>query len=514
MSDLSISQVLSSRYRTSAEADRYTNALMNGLGLSTRAAVARLALGRSLALGALPEEGVDAKGLEIPAQILFSTQDIMVWVGLIVTHAVRHADKPLNSSDAFRAAVRSHWHRGASLLMEDWLAANEDYDRFVETLINRRASLPEIAERGGAVPSVKQPTESTDISGELLKALSDIGITGEARGYTHGPRVTRYKILLPDINQFDKLRRGLERLGLVLGLNGALPSVSPGDEAKTVFIDVPRPVDTWKNTGFSDLKAWCADAPDDPNRLTVFPGVDVMGKPFSFDLASAPHVLVGGATGMGKSVCVHALILSLLLKHSPSTLQLALIDPKQVEFAVYADSEFLYGGAVVSDAAKARDQIRALVQEMESRYAQFAKAGASSIAEARAKGIRLPFIVVFIEELADLIVQNRDVETHIVRLAQKARAAGIHLVLATQRPDAKTFSGLIRSNIPARIALTVQKASESSIILDETGAESLLGRGDMLIKTTGSSPVRVHGVYIARTDAQEQVRRQRAPMRA
>lgn len=130
----------------------------------------------------------------------------------------------------------------------------------------------------------------------------------------------------------------------------------------------------------------------------------------------------------------------------------------------------------------------------------FASMGVANIVEARHRGSQLPFIAVFIEEMADLVLQDKDVESYIVRLAQKARAAGIHLVLATQRPDAKTFSGLVRSNIPARIALTVQKGTESSIILDDTGAENLLGAGDMLIKVPGGQMERVHGVFVTRSD--------------
>jgi S-DNA-T family DNA segregation ATPase FtsK/SpoIIIE len=196
-----------------------------------------------------------------------------------------------------------------------------------------------------------------------------------------------------------------------------------------------------------------------------------------------------------------------MLRFSSSVLKLALIDPKQVEFSVYQHCDYLYGGEVSTDASSARERIFELVEEMDSRYQTFAAAGVSNIAEARRKGINLPYIAVFIEELADLVLQDRDIENQIVRLAQKARAAGIHLVLATQRPDAKTFSGLIRSNIPARIALTVQKGTESTIILDETGAENLLGAGDMLVKAKpGGQPERVHGVRATRSDIESVLR--------
>jgi S-DNA-T family DNA segregation ATPase FtsK/SpoIIIE len=505
MSALSIQQILSSRFRTSGTADKYTVTLMEGLGLSTKANVARLAIGRSLAMGPLPDEGVDAKGLEIPASSLFSQEDIGVWVGIIVTHAGMHGSATIDNMDAFRAAVRGHWHRGATLLMDDWKANDENFDKFLETLINRRAELPDIApkhnEKAEETTKIEKPQ---DVSAKLVKALADIGVNAEMKGLTHGPRVTRYRVFLLDINQLDKLRKGLERLSLVLGLQQAIPTITAGDEAKTVFLDIPRPKSTWHSSNFTDLRKWTSTSIPDSNQLIVYPGVDVMGQPFSLDLATgtAPHLLVGGATGQGKSVCLHALILSLIMRHTPATMRLALIDPKLVEFSVYQGSEYLWGDEVAVGIGPARERILNLVTEMDGRYEMFNEIGVTNIVEARAKGVSLPYIVVFIEELADLVLQDRDLEAHIVRLAQLARAAGIHLVLATQRPDAKTFSGLIRSNVTARIALTVQKGSESAIILDEPGAENLLGAGDMLVKITGN-PTRVHGVYINRKDIEK-----------
>lgn len=511
MSALNIQQVLNSRFRTSIEADRITVALMGNLGLSTKANVARLAIGRSLALGAFGDDGIDAKGLEIPASSLFTQEDIGVWVGLIATHARRHGLDPVNSNDTFRASVRKHWHRGATLLLQDWQGADGDFDKFLETLIVRRAELPDTATQVDAKkPNTTATDKPTDISTGLVKALAEIGVTAEVRGFTHGPRVTRYKVYLADVNQKPKLEKGMDRLSLVLNLQKAKPTLGPGDEAKTISLDVPRPENTWQPVPFARLREWAASTPVDEDKLIVFPGVDVLGIPYSFDLAAAPHLLVGGTTGSGKSVCLHALILSLILRLPPSSLQLALIDPKQVEFAVYEGSDYLYGGDVAVEISTARERILELVAEMEARYRHFMSTGVTNITEARKRGMALPYIVVFIEELADLVLQDRDIEDHIVRLAQKARAAGIHLILATQRPDAKTFSGLIRSNIPARIALTVQRGTESTIILDETGAENLLGKGDMLVKAKpGGEADRVHGVESLRSD-QEAVLRERA----
>lgn len=504
MSELNIQQILNSRFRTSAEADRVTVALMGSLGFSTKANVARLAIGRSLALGTFSGDGIDAKGLEIPAASLFTQEDIGVWVGLIVTHACRHALERVESMDTFRTAVRKHWHRGVVLLLQDWQDASGDFDRFLETLIVRRAELPDAAPNSAAKKSeTTTVAKPADISASLVEALAEIGVTAEVRGFTHGPRVTRYKIYLADVNQMTKLERGMDRLGLILNLQKAKPTLGPGDEAKTISLDVPRPESTWQPVPFARLREWAASTPVDEEKLIVFPGVDVLGIPYSFDLEAAPHLLVGGTTGSGKSVCLHSLILSLILRLPPSLLQLALIDPKQVEFSVYDGSDYLYGGDVAVDIPMARERILELVSEMDSRYQRFMSSGVTNITEARRRGMALPYIIVFIEELADLILKDRNIEDYIVRLAQKARAAGIHLVLATQRPDAKTFSGLIRSNIPARIALTVQRGTESTIILDETGAENLLGKGDMLVKAKPSGDAdRVHGVVALRADQQ------------
>jgi S-DNA-T family DNA segregation ATPase FtsK/SpoIIIE len=511
MSSISLQQIMSSRFRTSAEAERATVSLMSNLGLSTKANVARLSISRSLALGHFSDDIVDSKGLEIPASILFTQDDVSAWVGLIVTHAKINSGDAIDSMESFRSAVRKHWHRGTRLLMQDWEESSGNFDKFLETLIIRRADLPDVAlsqQKREPVVNIEKPQDASVI---LIKALADIGVTAQIKGLVHGPRVSRYKVFLPDINQFDKLRKGLERLALALNLQKSRPILSAGDEAKTVSLDVPRPQSTWIPVGFSKFHDWITSSNLSAGQLPVYPGVDILGNPYSFDLAAAPHLLVGGTTGSGKSVCLHALILSLISRLPPSALQLALIDPKQVEFAVYRGSQYLYRDEIAMTATAAREMLIELVTEMEVRYSTFMTAGVSNIDDARKKRIELPYLVVVIEELADLLMMGKDIEDHIVRLAQKARAAGIHLVIATQRPDAKTFSGLVRSNIPARIALTVQKSTESIIILDESGAEDLLGAGDMLVKAKpGSQPERVHGVRIERSDVESILREKSA----
>lgn len=504
MSELDISQVLSSRYRTSQEADRYTDQLRQNLGLDTKAQIARLAIGRSLALGALKDLQADSKGLDIPATSLFSHENIGAWVGLLVSHALRTGDQPVDSMDALRSTIRAHWHRGALALWNDWNASEHNYDRFIETLI-RRSEMPDFADRqGGELPPGEVPPEMPgqplDVSVLLAKALDELGIKVQVKDALQGPRVTRYRVRLINLADLAKLNRSVPQLSLALNMGSAVASVSNGDEPKTVFIDVPRPKSTWKNIGAERLRAWAHSGSYGVTQLTLYAGVSVTGEDVYFDLAAAPHLLVGGTTGSGKSVCLHSFILSLLLRHKPETLQLALIDPKQVEFAPYAKIPHLYRDEIATEVPQAREMLTEIITEMEARYSIFNRLGVVNVGEARKRGQNLPYIVVFIEEMADLIMQDDNIEPLITRLAQKARAAGIHLVLATQRPDSATFSGLIRSNIPARVALTVRTGAESRIILDENGAENLLGSGDMLLRMAGESAKRVHGVFVKLDD--------------
>ncbi len=370
MSDFSIQLVLGSRFRTSKSADELTMELMDGLDLSTKANIARLAIGRSLSMGKLPDETIDIKGRDIPATSLFRQEDIHVWIGMIVTHSIIHNNTTINTMEDFRDAVRRHWHRGVHLLIDDWRSEDGNYDKFLENLINRRADLPEEADLCvNEKEDVTEPAdEANDISGELLKALSDIGVSAEIKGFTHGPRVTRYKVFLKQISQLDKLRKGLESLSIILNLQDAIPVINKGDQTKTVSLDIPRQETTWQYTGVENLKKWCASIGQDIDKLVVYPGVDIMGEPFTINLSNAPHVLVGGATGQGKSVCLHSMILSLIMTHSSSSLQLALIDPKQVEFSVYQRAKFLYKDTVAMGANEASQLIDDIVLEMDQRY--------------------------------------------------------------------------------------------------------------------------------------------------
>ena len=399
--------------------------------------------------------------------------------------SVYHKEDLFHNVDRFTALLQIHIRRGLREIRTGWRDSHDFHEFLFQELFSD-------------VPA-SDSEDTSHLRQLLLTGLREIDVRAEIREEIRGPRLTRYRVYLPDINDLDRLRRGLEKVSFSMGLHQQGIFLQSTDVSKAVDVDVPRPPETWKRLTGSELKRWVVETSPDM-ALRVFPGVDVLGRPFSFDLALAPHLLIGGTTGSGKSVCLHALLLSLLWQYDERQLQVCLIDPKRVELAPYQGIAQLYAGKVIVEVADAFDVLQRLLQEMEDRTRQLAALGLRDLTEGCETGrLTLPRIAVF-EELADRLIQSRAAEAALVRLAQMARAVGIHLVLSTQRPDAETFSGLLRSNIPSRIALTVQKSSESRIILDETGAEGLTGKGDMLIKILGSQVTRIHGIHIVPDD--------------
>jgi S-DNA-T family DNA segregation ATPase FtsK/SpoIIIE len=245
-------------------------------------------------------------------------------------------------------------------------------------------------------------------------------------------------------------------------------------------------------------------------KIPLALGKDIQGQPRQADLATMPHLLVAGATGAGKSVCLNTLILSILYKSGPEDVKLLLVDPKRIELAVYAPLPHLVH-PVVTDMSLAKSALEWAVYEMEQRYEAMAKVGVRNIASYNQKlqgmgkvrpeqlqGLTpYPYLVIIVDELADLMLTaGKEVEVSIVRLAQLARAAGIHLILATQRPSVDVVTGLIKANFPSRIAFQVSSKHDSRTILDSVGAEYLLGRGDMLFKKSGGNLTRIHGAFV------------------
>lgn len=409
--------------------------------------------------------------------------------------AVRHEQDLWHDEKRYVDLMQRHARRGLHLMQSEWAPGRSFHDYMLSALYSG-------LESGAAAPS--------DTSGvldlpTLLQGLKQLGVSAAPAGDPkEGPRLTRFGLTLGGVEDYDRLRRGLDDLAFAVGLGQSGLSLARGHAERRVILDVPRPSSTWHDVPWTSVASALAGRSE---ALPVCPGVDILGAPVIFDLAEAPHLFVGGATGSGKSVCVNAILLSLLIAERPP--ELIMIDPKGVDFADFEHAPNLRGG-VITDMGEAVDALRALVVEMDERQTALREAGVRNIAQAQAQGVAMNRIVVIVDELADFLMGRSGAEEPLIRLAQKARASGIHLLLATQRPEAATFPGLLRSNIPSRIALTVQKATDSRIILDEGGAEGLLMKGDMLIKLAGRDVQRAHGARVEPDDIRAAIARVRA----
>ena len=359
----------------------------------------------------------------------------------------------------------------------------------------------------------------------LENVLSDFSVNGSIADVRYGPVVTRYDLNPAPgtksqrvISLADDIARSMSaisvRVAVVPGQN-VIGIELPNDDRQTVML-----------RDILDDNVWAEDQANLPMAL----GKDIAGAPVIVDLAKMPHLLVAGTTGSGKSVGINAMILSMLYRHTPDSCRMIMIDPKMLELSVYDGIPHLLS-PVVTDPSKAVTALKWAVREMENRYRNMAKMGVRNItgynerlAEARAKGevltrrvqtgfdpetgkpvheeevldlAPLPFIVVIIDEVADLmLVAGKEIEAAVQRLAQMARAAGIHVIMATQRPSVDVITGTIKANFPTRISFQVTSRIDSRTILGEQGAEQLLGRGDMLFMEGGGRVVRVHGPFV------------------
>lgn len=369
--------------------------------------------------------------------------------------------------------------------------------------------LPPISMLAKGPDSGGESRETVERSSEILQAtLDSFGIDGQVTGFVSGPRVTRYDISLAPGVKVEKVTaisnniameleaKSVRILAPIPGRN-AVGVEAPNSIAGSVFLRSMMENDTWKNS-----KA----------ELPIVLGKDVAGKSIILDLAKAPHLLIAGSTGSGKSVCMNTLIMSMLFKFRPDELKLIMVDPKVVELAIYTSLPHLIT-PVINDSQKVPMALRWAVNEMERRYRILAQVRCRNLASFNSRPpdketvldddgkvipTKLPLLVIIIDELADLMMTEakKDVETSIARIAQKGRAAGIHIVIATQRPDRNIITGVIKANLPTRIAFRVTSLIDSRVILDQKGAESLLGYGDMLFIPPGSAVLeRIQGAY-------------------
>ncbi len=340
----------------------------------------------------------------------------------------------------------------------------------------------------------------TDVATRLQKTLYSFGVQAKVENVSVGPAITRYELKPAEGVRVSKIANLADDIALNLAAETIrIEAPIPGKQA--VGIEVPN---TEKETvHFRDVVE--SDAfQDSKSKLSVALGKDVAGNMEIADIAKMPHALIAGATGSGKSVCINTIITSIIYKAKPSEVKFVMVDPKVVELSVYNGIPHLLI-PVVTDPKKAAGALAWAVQEMDNRYNVFAQKGVrdlkgyNALAEKEEETGTLPQIVIIIDELADLMmVAAKEVEDSICRLAQKARAAGMHLIIATQRPSVDVITGIIKANIPSRIAFAVSSQVDSRTILDQVGAEKLLGKGDMLFYPSGApKPVRVQGAFVS-----------------
>jgi DNA segregation ATPase FtsK/SpoIIIE, S-DNA-T family len=361
-------------------------------------------------------------------------------------------------------------------------------------------------------PYEKHDEHLREVAGLLEKTFADFGLTVKVVGIHTGPVITQYEIALETGLRVARVTALADDLALGLKVP-SVRIVAPLPGRNTVGVEVPN-----EHRAIVRLKelVTASTAKTAKAKLPLFLGKDTEGRALLYDLADMPHLLIAGRTGTGKSVCLNSIILSLLLARRPDECKLLMIDPKQVELAEYAKLPHLMH-PVVTDNTKAEAILAWAVDKMEERYEILRRARVRNIAgfnelaheeilrrvkpvdaeEQKRVPPRMPYIVIVVDEVGDLMMaMKKEVEGHIIRLAQKSRAAGIHLILTTQRPTVDVITGLIKSNLPARICFQVADRSNSRVVLDEVGAEKLLGKGDMLfLQPNTSTIVRAQGTY-------------------
>ena len=397
---------------------------------------------------------------------------------------------------------------GDTPIQEEVIEPIKEIEETEEVIPNKKYSLPPISLLNK--PSKKVAGESKEVVTHnietLERVLADFGVIGKVVAINPGPSVTQYELEVKSGTKMSKVSGLNKEIALALAARDIrIEAPIPGKS--TIGVEIP-------NTKTSPVTV--REILEDPevmkksnSKLLAVLGKDIMGKVRYCEINKTPHLLVAGSTGSGKSVCINSFIVSILMRSRPEEVKLILVDPKKVEFSMYNGVPHLLA-PVVTDPKKASIALKKIVVEMERRYEKFSETGTKNIegynefiAKENAKNGNnnlspLPFIVVIIDELADLmLVAAKDVEDSIMRITQMARAAGIHLIVATQRPSTDVITGVVKSNIPTRISFAVSSSIDSRTILDLTGAEKLLGKGDMLYKPQDDNiPTRIQGTFI------------------
>ncbi len=473
----------------------------------------------------------DVNGTEIVSIVLIVCGSIM-FTGITIYDIILSVKKGASKG----MAELSKLSKKEKVMHEKAKEAADKYEEELDGKVDNKIVITSLSDLENKVPEVKEEVVEVDTSDYvlpsinildkpkqnktnqekdvkdtaelLISALSDFGVPGCHIVAIHiGPAVTQYELEIKSGTKLTAVTSLNRELALALAAKDIrIEAPIPGK--RTIGIEVPNKTTT--SVCVREVLERVPSSLSSSKLLTVL-GKDIMGEPKWMEINKTPHLLVAGSTGSGKSVCINSLIVSMLMRSKPDEVKLVLIDPKKVELSMYNGVPHLLT-PVVTDARKANIVLKKIVVEMERRYDEFERtatkniAGYNALVESKNKDLpeeerlrKMPFIVVIIDELADLmLVAAKEVEDSIMRITQMARAAGIHLIVATQRPSTDVITGVVKANIPSRISFAVSSGIDSRTILDATGAEKLLGKGDMLFLPQGeNAPIRIQGTFIS-----------------
>lgn len=444
----------------------------------------------------------NTKGYEILSFKTCFQDNSYLWLAVLSESLFRLHNKPVTKDDLYQH-IQQLWHLGAIELWQHWEKCKdfkesdlEARQLFLQELANLATkNIPPQTIKTNISQPISENIKKTDIK-ELEKALKTLSIPFKSINFIS--RGVRYDIYEIELLKFLELSKKHLALCSALGVSGPNLIISQNyGKPFSYQLKVLRDGSDWINLTKEAFESALRKFDNKQNFiLPICIGVSEDGEAIFNDLTSAPHLLVAGTTGSGKSVTTRAILQSLFtLNDDNRKIEVAILDPKKVDYKQFENEQNLYRKKIIDNPKEMLSLLKETVAEMDKRYSIMSELGVDSWIRLREKK-ELPYKIVLVDELADLLAVNKDVEDLLTRLAQKARAAGIHLILSTQRPDAATLVGTLRSNIPSRIAMKVQKSTESTIILDEVGAEHLLGKGDHLIKWVGEQTYFAHSYNI------------------